>query len=456
MPAAERLMPLFRFLPEVEIPKRHIAFKEKITWSGIILIIYFLLGEIPLYGMTQAAQDQFGYFKAVLASEVGTLITLGIGPVVMAGIFMQLFQGADLLPFDLTTHEGKTLFQGTQKLLAIVLCFFESAMYVWSGAFGRPDTAVMTFLTVQMALGAFLVLLMDEVVTKWGFGSGISLFIAGGVAKDIIWKTFSVLEVEEFPGQYIGAVPDFIRSIIAGTPTWTRTGLPDMVQVMFTVLIFLIVVYAESMRVEIPLSYGRFKGVRGRYPIRFIYASVIPVILTSAMIASANLVTRLLNNRFGITFLGVFDSRGNPESGLMYYLSSPGGLGAIVQDPLRACTYMAVMVGGCILFATLWIELTNMGPKAVAERLQQSGMQIPGFRRDPRIVEKVLNRYIPKVTIMGGATIGFLAAFANFTNALGTGNGILLTVGIVYRLYEDLMREQMSEMFPAMRTFLGE
>jgi len=456
MPVADKLMPLFRFLPEVEIPKRHVPFKEKVTWSAIILIIYYLLGEVPLYGMTQAAQDQFGYFKSVLATEAGTLITLGIGPVVMAGIFMQLFQGADILHFDLTTHEGKTLFQGSQKMLAIFLCIFESAMYVWSGAFGMPDAPVRTFLVVQMALGAFLVLLMDEVVTKWGFGSGISLFIAGGVAKDIFWKMFSFLEVEEFPGQFIGAIPDFIRSIVAGTPTWTRTGLPDMMQVFFTLLIFLVVVYAESMRVEIPLSYGKFKGVRGRYPIRFIYASVIPVILTSAMIASANLVTRLINSRFGIAILGTFDSRGNPEGGLMYYLSSPVGLDEVVQDPIRAATYLAVMVGGCILFATLWIELTNMGPKAVAERLQQSGMQIPGFRRDPRIVEKVLNRYIPKVTIMGGATIGLLASIANFTNALGTGTGILLTVGIVYRLYEDLMREQMSEMFPALRTFLGE
>lgn len=455
MSLAEKLTSVFHFLPEVDIPKRHVPFKEKITWSAVILIIYYLMGEIPLYGMTQAAQDQFGYFKAVLASEAGTLITLGIGPVVMAGIFMQLFQGAEIFHFDLTTHEGKTLFQGIQKLLAIFLCFFEAALYVWGGAFGRPGPNVMIFLMLQMALGAFLVLLMDEVVTKWGFGSGISLFIAGGVAKDIFWTMFSFLEVEEFPGQFVGAVPDFIRSVVAGTPTWTRASLPDMVQVFFTLLIFLVVVYAESMRVEIPLSYGKFKGVRGRYPIRFVYASVIPVILTSAMIASANLVSRMLVDRFGLTFLGTFEGN-RATGGLMYYLSPPVGLDRVAEDPLRAIFYLAIMVGGCILFATLWIELTNMGPRAVAQRLQESGMQIPGFRRDPRIVEKVLNRYIPKVTIMGGATIGLLAAFATFTDALGTGTGILLTVGIVYRLYEDLMREQMSEMFPALRGFLGE
>jgi preprotein translocase subunit SecY len=455
MPAAERIMPLFRFLPEVDIPKRHVPFKEKVTWSAVVLVIYFILGEIPLYGITGQSQDYLGYLKAVLASEQGTLITLGIGPVVMAGIFMQLFQGAEIIHFDLTSHEGKTMFQGIQKILAIFLCVFESFMFVWGGAFGRPGTDIMIFLVAQMAFGAFLILLMDEVVTKWGFGSGISLFIAGGVAKDMVWKMFSMLEVEEYPGQFIGAIPQFIKSVVAGTPTWTRTNLPDMVQVGFTVLIFLVVVYAESMRVEIPLSYGKYKGVRGRYPIRFVYSSVIPVILTSAMISTANLIGRMLISRLGWEFLGTFDGS-RATSGLLYYLSPPYGLDQVAADPLKAIIYLLVMVGGCILFATMWIELTNMGPRAVAERLQESGMQIPGFRREPRIVEKVLNRYIPKVTIMGGATIGLLAAFATFTNALGTGTGILLTVGIVYRLYEELMREQMSEMFPALRTFLGE
>ncbi|MBU7019170.1 MAG: preprotein translocase subunit SecY, partial [Theionarchaea archaeon] len=158
MSLAERLMPLFHFLPEVDIPKRHVPFKEKITWSAIILVVYFLLAEIPLYGMVATAQDRFGYLKAVLASEQGTLITLGIGPVVMAGIFMQLFQGAEIFKFDLTTHEGKTLFQGLQKMLAIFLCFFEAIIYVWSGTFGRLGTNVMIFLMLQMALGAFLVL----------------------------------------------------------------------------------------------------------------------------------------------------------------------------------------------------------------------------------------------------------------------------------------------------------
>jgi len=449
------LQTIVHLLPEVEIPKRHIPFKEKIIWTIAVLIIYFIMGEIPLYGITQSAQDWFGMLKSVLASEQGTLLHLGIGPIVTAGIFMQLFQGAEMLNFDLTTHEGKALFQGAQKLLAIFLCFFEAFMYAYGGGFGSLSVNILVLMVMQIGFGAFLVMMLDEVVTKWGFGSGISLFIAGGVAKDILWKSLSWTEAKQYPGQLIGAIPSFIQSVIRGEPTFIRGGaLPDVTQLLFTIIVFLLVVYFESMRIEIPLSYGRFKGVRGRYPIRFIYASNIPVILAVSMFGSMTLVAKLTFQKLGWTFLGSYDEQGSVRGGLMYYLSPPRSLTTILQEWDRALIYLVVLVAICIVFALLWIEMTNMGPKAVAKQLQQSGMQIPGFRKDIRIVEKVLDRYIPQVTVMGGAAVGLLSAFADFTGALGTGTGILLTVGIVFRMYEDLMREQVSEMFPALRGFL--
>jgi preprotein translocase subunit SecY len=44
---------------------------------------------------------------------------------------------------------------------------------------------------------------------------------------------------------------------------------------------------------------------------------------------------------------------------------------------------------------------------------------------------------------------------ADLTGALGTGTGILLTVGIVYRMYEELAAEQAFEMMPGLRGILG-
>jgi len=431
---------IMRILPEVDPPERSLSLKEKLKWSGIILLIYLILGEIPIYGMAQEAQDYFFFVKAVLASESGTLITLGIGPVVTAGIFMQLFQGAEIFHFDLGSHEGRAQFQGSQKFLAIFLCFFEAALFVFAGAFGEFGLGREIFLILQVGLGAVLIVLMDEIITKWGFGSGISLFIVGGVAKDIFWKLFSFQSSADYGGQYIGAVPGFLQSLAKGSPILLRGDLPDMIQVFFTVLIFLLVVYFESLWVEVPLSAGRFRGTRGGYPLKFIYASVIPVIFTMATFGTFGLVARSIESRFPTGILGTFDSQGRAVGGIMYYLSPPRGIFRVLSDPYRAVIYLILVVILCALFAVLWTELTGMDSKTVAQRIQQAGVQVAGFQRDIRVIEAVLDRHIPQVTIMGGIAVGLLAAVADFTSALGTGTGILLAVSITYRTYSDLRR----------------
>jgi preprotein translocase subunit SecY len=120
--------------------------------------------------------------------------------------------------------------------------------------------------------------------------------------------------------------------------------------------------------------------------------------------------------------------------------------------------YMGIMILGSIVFAKFWIETTNMGASSVAKQIQGSGMQIPGFRRDPKIVEKVLERYIPTVTVFSGAMVGFLAAGADMVGTVGqsSGTGVLLTVGIMIRMYEQIGKEQMMEMHPVLRSFFGE
>ena len=115
------------------------------------------------------------------------------------------------------------------------------------------------------------------------------------------------------------------------------------------------------------------------------------------------------------------------------------------------------MIFGSILFAKFWIETTDMGPSAIARQIQSSKMQIPGFRRDPRILEHVLQRYIPVVTVIGGAAVGALASFADAIGTTGHagGTGVLLTVGIMIQLYEQIAREQAMEMHPLLRGFFG-
>ena len=183
-------------LPEVKGPEqRRLSFKEKLKWTGIILLIFFVLGLIPLFGLGANALQQFEFLSIILGAKFGSIISLGIGPIVTASIVLQLLNGSGLVKFDLTTPEGKKNFQGTQKVLAIFFILFEAGIYVLMGGLAPDPVLVGSFLYMeiqwllifQLILGGVLIMFMDEVISKWGFGSGISLFIAAGVSKAILF-----------------------------------------------------------------------------------------------------------------------------------------------------------------------------------------------------------------------------------------------------------------------------
>ncbi|MEM2874944.1 MAG: preprotein translocase subunit SecY [Candidatus Hadarchaeales archaeon] len=430
------LEPIVRRMPEIAVPKRHVSFKEKFMWTGLTLIVFFIMTQVPLYGIPsgQRVGELFGQLRFVLASHVGTLMELGIGPIVTAGIIMQLLVGSKIIGLDLTKGDDRALFTGVQKLLAVIMGIFQASMLVLAGHYGVSiSSPAGVFMIAQLTLGTVAVIYLDELVSKYGFGSGVSLFIAGGVAMTVIWQALNPTT---------GAIPNFIGSAMAGenlVEQFFRTGLPSMMGVVATIIVFLIVVYAEGMRIEIPVAYGRFGGIRGKYPIRFLYTSNIPVILAMTVFANIKIMSALLN----IPWLST-------------YTTPPNGLFDTMADPVRAVVYIIILLGFSVGFAWLWVNLTGMGPRDIAQQLDRSGMLIPGFRRDIRVMEWVLGRYIMPAAVVGGAFVALLSGVADIMGALGSGTGILLTVGIIYALYQEIARERVSEMFPALRGFLGE
>lgn len=475
------LEPLVRKMPEVSVPKRRVSFKEKFMWTGIALLVFLLMTQIPLYGTPTrepfedlngngvldagepftdlngngvwdaGVQEFFGQLRFVLASHAGSLMELGIGPIVTAGIIMQLLVGSKIIGLDLTNSEDRALFTGVQKFLALIMGLFEGAMLVLAWHYGVPlGSSAGIFILIQLTLGVIVVIYLDELVSKYGFGSGISLFILAGVATTVIWGAFNPIQPP------YGAIPHFAGTMLGGgelADAFFRTGqLPSMMGLVATILIFFLVVYVENMRIEIPLAYGKFGGVRGRYPIRLLYASVIPVILAMVVFANINMIARVS----GIGVLGTYDAQGNVTGGLAYYTRAPSGLASIAADPIHALVYTGILALLCMGFAWLWINMTGMGPRDVAQQLDRSGMLIPGFRRDIRVMERVLHRYIMTVALLGGAFVGLLSAGADCLGAIGSGTGILLAVSIMYHLYEEIAKERVADMFPAVRRFFGE
>ena len=475
--------PFVRFTPEVKSPDRDVTFKEKLFWTAIVLIIYLVMSNMPLYGIPKGqGYDYLYWMRVILASKRGTLTELGIGPIVTAGLIMQLLAGSKIIEVDFSDPEDRALFTGAQKVLAIIITVFQAFAYLYAKAFGPLSFENSVAVFLQLVAVGILIILLDETLQKgWGLGSGVSLFIATNTAELILWGAFSPLPTgDQGDGFYRGAVLAFFQLMMeaAGTGKWRENlihafnrpnNLPDMSGVLATVVVFLVVIYLEACRVEIPVSYAKFRGFKGKYPIKLLYVSNIPVILVQALYANLIFFGQLFWSRWKDTnnvllslfvkTLGQFEPTEagylKPTGGLVYYLTPPRSLEVIITEPLRAIIYLIVFVALCAMFSSVWIEVSGIGPRDIAYQLLQAGMQVPGFRRSPKIIEKILERYIPTVTVLGGIIVGLIAALADFLGALGTGVGVLLTVGIIYQYYQIIAQEQLAEIHPALRGLLG-
>ncbi|MEM2947646.1 MAG: preprotein translocase subunit SecY, partial [Candidatus Bathyarchaeia archaeon] len=312
--------PLARFIPEVKAPERRVSFNEKLFWTAIALIIYLVMASnaCSLYGIQRS--EEFAPLRIIFASSRGTLMELGIGPIVTAGLILQLLVGSAMIECDMSKPEDRALFTTASKVLAIILTGVQASAYIISGMYGNlpGTTAIIVFL--QLLAAGFIVLLLDELVQKgWGFGSGISLFIMAGVAQQIFLQCFDISgAVDEYYNH--GIFPALAGAIINGKPItglWLRGNLPSLTGFIATLAAFLVIIYMEGVRVELPLSYAGYRGFRSRYPIKLLYVSNLPVIFASALFANIYFFSYLLwSQPWG---------RDNPWIGLLGWYKSEGG-----------------------------------------------------------------------------------------------------------------------------------
>jgi len=477
--------PVSRFTPEVSAPTRKVSFNEKLFWTGLALALYLIMTEVPLYGISIGREDPFLYLRVIFASHRGSLMELGIGPIVTAGLILQLLAGSGMVQCDMSDPDDRMLFTTASKIFSFILIGVQASAYIIGGVYQLTDPRLAIVVFLQLVFAGFVLMLLDEMIQKgWGIGSGISLFILAGVAQSVLWMSlaphdFIIIggEPRVFPDRKsYGAMVALIQTIMRGEPLDTAfirpQDLPAMLGFFTTIVVFLIVIYAEGVRVEMPISYAGYRGFRSRYPIKLLYVSNLPVIFASALFANVYFISQIVWNNFNrsplnanpwLNLLGMYEFRGEdsqavPIGGLVYFVIPPRSISEIMNDPMgpvRALAYTSILVAFSIVFSLTWLEVGGLGPSTVAKQLVDSGMEIPGFRRSEKPIEQVLKRYIPTVTILGGALVGLIAAGADFFGVFGTGMGVLLSVGILYQYYQLLMQERVAEMYPALRRFFG-
>uniref|UniRef100_A0A0E0ER56 Translocon Sec61/SecY plug domain-containing protein n=1 Tax=Oryza meridionalis TaxID=40149 RepID=A0A0E0ER56_9ORYZ len=259
---------------QVEIEERWLAVFEYCILSGPFWLscqkYRVLIGkyhseknQLPLYGIhSTTGADPFYWMRVILASNRGTVMELGITPIVTSGMVMQLLVGSKIIEVDNSVREDRALLNGAQKLLGILIAIGEAVAYVLSGIVSQLGTGNAILIILQLFFAGIIVICLDELLQKgYGLGSGISL-------ENIIWKAFSPTTINSGRGaEFEGAVIALFHLLITRTDkvralreAFYRQNLPNVTNLLATVLVFLIVIYFQGFRVVLPV---RSKNARG-------------------------------------------------------------------------------------------------------------------------------------------------------------------------------------------------
>lgn len=115
--------PFLSFLPEVQSADRKVPFREKVIYTVISLFIFLVCSQLPLYGIhSTTGADPFYWMRVILASNRGTVMELGITPIVTSGLVMQLLAGSKIIEVDNNVREDRALLYvsfGTPHLVSL-------------------------------------------------------------------------------------------------------------------------------------------------------------------------------------------------------------------------------------------------------------------------------------------------------------------------------------------------
>ena len=452
----EALAEISKYIPTVKKAARPPSLPTRLMWTGIVVLLYLIMTEIPLVGVKitgTATAATLTYM--LLGMNLGTLMTLGIGPIVTAGIVLEVLVGGGLIEMDLTKPRDREIFMGAQRTLSILFAILEAAAYAFGCRFWRVPGAtlgtcpvglgVKLLVILQLTIATLILMWFDELVRNgWGIGSALSMFIVANVVKGMFWQLAGTVK---YRGQYYGWLT---QVIMHHDPAILRLGLPDMVGFFATIAIIMLLAYFQLMRVYIPVTSPRYGSIKTRIPLNFIYVTNIPILFVAITVSDLQILANVMASIAGP------NSFWTKAVAYMYaYMRPPRGVLESIHYPLHFLTFTISWLALGLLFGFIWVEVAGLSPRQQAENIIKSGMELPGIRRNIKLLERILARYIYPLTVISSLLVTGIAILADFFGAYGSGSGLVLLVGIIYSFYEALVYERTLEMYPALQRILG-
>lgn len=457
---------MLTFLPTVSRPSGRLPFSRRLLWTAIVAVVYILMTITPLYGVSKteqlAAPQLQQLLSIIFGTAYGTLAHLGIGPIVIAGILLEVFAFSGVLNLDLNKREDRLKFTLLLKWTALGIATVEAVAYVLAGQFGHVTPLGGLLIVLQLLVATLIIILLDDLMSKgWGIGSAISLIIFLGISRQMFLNLFSwdvVVDVDNV-GHVVGLLPalgvalyqlftngdtaaliNLINRPIHPAGQQGVTYLPDIMGLLATVTLGYVILYLEMMRVNIPVAAGQYGGVKFSIPLRFVYVSVLPIIFTTY---SLLLVGQLLLS---------FAQNNSLIAAVVHVIFLPH---RYIYDVVAMVFHILIYVALAIAFAWIWVQLAGLSAEDQARQFTRSQLHVPGFRQSEKVLAKILERPINALTIISGFIAGAFAALGNILGVWGGGVGLILLVEIALQYYSLVMREQMLEMYPALSEVLG-
>ena len=352
----------------------------------------------------------------------------------------------------------------TVMTLMLTGCSVENIPSFQAMLFGEPEFVTLPYDPADyVTLGRYKDIEVEGSVDESDLQDALDSLIASGEEKDVksdekvVQKNQLInydysgkIGGKEFEGAIIALFHALITrkdKVRALRYAFYRPGLPNIANLLATIVVFLVVVYFQGFRVELPVKNAKYRGQQGVYPIKLFYTSNTPIIIVSSLTSNLMIISQLLARRwednFFVRLLGKWShdqQQTRPIGGLIYYLNAPASFTDALADPVQLIIYIVYMLGGCALISRLWIEFSGSSARDVAKQLRDDGLTMKGYR-DTALID-VLNRYIPTAALFGGMCIGALTVFADFLGAIGSGTGILLAVTTIFQYFEIIKKER--------------
>lgn len=451
------IQPISNFIPYVPKPIGKIKVNDKLILTGMVLFIYLIYSQIPLYGIykTQEA-DPLHYMRVILASSRGTLAELGISPVIGSSYLMGILRALRVIKFDAGIQEERILYEQTVKFVAIVLTFGQAITFVIKGVYG-PVNLIGVFhsilLIVQLVVGGIIIIILDEILSVgYGLISGISLFVATNISENLMMKLFSPFTLASERGiEYEGSIIAFFHFLItkkrkseAIKLAFFRKSAPNLFQLFITLIIILLVIYLWKFKIRIKLIRKTSPGEVQELRIKLFYSSTTPVIIMNSIISHVYLVSQNLymknKESFLIKLLGTWtvkDGENVAISGLSYFLTPPKNFYGFISNPFKNIIYVLITLYISGWFTQLMVEVNGKGAIDMARGLKHQGFILEGIRDSEETLYQKLQKIIPTVSFLSGMLIAALKIFADLSGAIGSGTGLLLLVSNCLGVQEE-------------------